>query len=111
MPCKAAVLTAKKKYQKVMDMLPKTTLEEKKEIAQACTENCYRETYDILACLIREDDRDLQLAAIKGFAANKDARATVHLQWLRNKTDASDKEMYAAIADAMAACRNAHREM
>ena len=45
------------------------------------------------------------------FAANKDARATVHLQWLRNKTDPSDKEMYAAIADAMAACRNAHREM
>ena len=111
MPCKAASLTAKKKVKKVMEMLPKTSLEEKKEIAQACTENCYRETYDILACLIREEDRDLQLASIKGFAANKDARASVHLQWLRNKVDPSDKEMLSAIADAMAACRDTHKSM
>lgn len=111
MPCKAAVLTAKKKVKKVMDMLPKTSLEDKKEVAQACIDNCYRETYDILACLIREEDRDLQLAAIKGFAVNKDARSAVHLQWLRNKVDPSDKEMLSAIADAMAACRDAHREM
>ena len=111
MASKIAVLTARKKVQKVMDMLPKASLEEKKEVAQACIDNKFRETYDILACLIRENDRDLVMAAIKGFEVNGDARATVHLSWLRNKTDASDKEMYTAIANAMLACRDTHKSM
>ena len=67
------------------------------------------ETYDILATLIREEDRDLQLTCIKGFEVNGDNRAVVHLQWLRTKLGTSDKEMMEAIAAAMAACRDTHK--
>lgn len=109
MACKAAALVAKKKYKKVMELLPKLSLEDKKETAAACITTTFRETYDILATLIREEDRDLQLTCIKGFEVNGDNRAVVHLQWLRSKLGTSDKEMMDAIAAAMLACRDTHK--
>ena len=109
MACKAAALVAKKKVKKVMDMMPKLSLADKKEVAAACITTTFRETYDILATLIREDDRELQLTCVKGFEVNGDNRATVHLQWLRTKLGTDDKEMMEAIAAAMAACRDTHK--
>ncbi len=102
---KGVALIQKKKWVKAQEYMVKASVEEKIEMAKACGESTERETYDILAQLIRVDNRDLQLACVKAMEKTSDSRNSVHLSWLRERISADDKEMNDAISAAMASSR------
>ena len=90
---KGVALIQKKKWVKAQEHMVKASLEEKIEMAGACGECKERETYDILAQLIRVDNRDLQLACVRAMEKTADSRNSVHLSWLREAATGESEQL------------------
>ena len=102
---KGVSMIQKKKFVKAQEYMVKAGIDEKIDMAVACGESGTREAYDVLAQLIRVEDRRLQLTCVKAMEKTADSRNGVHLQWLRDRLPADDKEMQDAIVAAMATSR------
>lgn len=78
-------------------------------LANALCESPADECYNALVDLIKDDNKEVQLAAIKALGATGSERAVAQLQWVLAKTPESDTKTVTAVQAAIAHVRSRKR--
>lgn len=97
------------KWDKIEKKYLHSSDENRLALAKALSTSPADECYNALVDLIKDDNHEVQLEAIKSLGATGSERAVAQLQWVLAKTPESDTKTVQTIQDAIAHVRSKKR--
>lgn len=88
-------------WDKLLKKYGTLTAEEKVQLAEACGTSDADESGNMLITLVKENDKQIQLAAIKSLAAVGGQNAKTTLQWLMGRLTDDKADLKAPMLDAV----------
>jgi hypothetical protein len=102
---KISRLIQKGKWEELNKKFLNSDTETKIMLAQECSKATDPGVNSILTTLIRDSDKRVQLAAVKSIAMTGKDHEVAQLQWLLSNTPEENKELIAAVQEAISKVR------
>lgn len=102
-------LVSKGKWDKLEKKFLYSNSDNRLALAKALSQSSADEGYNLLVTLIKDEDHDVQLAAVKSLGATGSDRAASQLQWVLAKTPQTQTDTIDALQTAINSVRGKKR--